>query len=57
MIVRSWIIMGLGVGVLAMILFLVAGGVTETNVIGLGVLVGTMTLITIIRKFTRSRVI
>jgi hypothetical protein len=56
MVIQSWIITGLVAGFLASILFVVSGAANETNVTGIVVVLGTMILITIIRKFARSQV-
>lgn len=54
---QSWIITGLVGGLLASILFVVSGAENEVKIVGIAFAFGTMTLITIIRKFARSRVI
>jgi hypothetical protein len=57
MTIQSWAITGLVVGALASLLLVVSGAVSESNLTGPAIMLGTMMLITVVRRLALSRVL
>jgi hypothetical protein len=57
MTIRSWAVAGLAIGALVSVVLVVSGAVRESNLAGLAIMLGTMMLITVVRRLTLSHVL